>query len=155
MSSAIKDSGLGLAIGYSLQLIKPLRDMDERYALVLVLLLVAVITTVASNTATASILSSVLLNLAETKNVHPLYFLEAATVAASYSFILPISTPPNAIVFEKAGMKQMEMALPGLVVTLVTNAVLFLMVNTYCSLIFGYSDYKSNLYCKERPSVPG
>jgi len=143
MSSAIKDSGLGMAIGYILEQNKALTTMDERLALVVVLLLVALLTTVASNTATASILSSVLLNLAKTKKVHPLYFLEAATVAASYSFILPISTPPNAIVFEKAGMKQMEMALPGIVVTLVTNTVLFVMVNTYCDVIFGYSKYKN------------
>jgi len=144
LSIVISKSGLGEAIKIFLN--KPaLNSLPKEAYLVVILLVVAALTTIASNTATASILSPVLITLSVDKGIHPLYLLIPATVSASYAFILPISTPPNAIAFDKSDMKQKEMAIPGIIVTILTNVVLYGMVHSYCELIFHFNDYGN--YC--------
>jgi di/tricarboxylate transporter len=65
---------------------------------------------------------------------------------------LPISTPPNAIVYDKSDMKQKEMAVPGFFVTVVTNAILFGCAHTYNELVYGFRKYetKGQRYCSPR-----
>jgi len=55
-----------------------------------------------------------------------------ATTVCSYAFVLPVSTPPNAIVYSSSDIKLTEMMIPGFVVSIITLAVLFL-----CSLTAG------------------
>jgi sodium-dependent dicarboxylate transporter 2/3/5 len=64
-----------------------------------VALLVVFLTEVTSNTATASLLLPVMGALAAAIGVHPFGLMVAAVVAASFAFMLPVATPPNAIVF--------------------------------------------------------
>lgn len=52
---------------------------------------------VASNSATTSILLPVVLSLAEQLDINPLYLALGVTLTASHAFVLPVSTPPNAI----------------------------------------------------------
>jgi sodium-dependent dicarboxylate transporter 2/3/5 len=64
-----------------------------------VVLLVVFLTEITSNTATASILLPVMGALAAAIEVHPFGLMAAAVIAASFAFMLPVATPPNAIVF--------------------------------------------------------
>jgi len=64
-----------------------------------VVLLVIFLTEITSNTATASLLLPVMGALAAAIDVHPFGLMAAAVVAASFAFMLPVATPPNAIVF--------------------------------------------------------
>ncbi len=64
-----------------------------------VVLLVIFLTEITSNTATASLLLPVMGALAAAIDVHPFGLMVAAVVAASFAFMLPVATPPNAIVF--------------------------------------------------------
>ena len=50
-----------------------------------------------SNSATISIFLPVLLSVAEASEMNPLLLLAPCTVAVSYAFMLPVSTPPNAL----------------------------------------------------------
>ncbi|MEX2525612.1 MAG: DASS family sodium-coupled anion symporter [Gammaproteobacteria bacterium] len=61
--------------------------------------LVTFLTEITSNTATATIILPVMAALAAAMQVHPFSLMIAATIAASYAFMLPVATPPNAIVF--------------------------------------------------------
>jgi sodium-dependent dicarboxylate transporter 2/3/5 len=52
--------------------------------------MIAFITEVTSNTATASIVVPILLELSKELNIHPLYLTLPATVTCSYAFMLPV-----------------------------------------------------------------
>ena len=67
------------------------------------------VTEVTSNVATANILLPVLAELAKSTNTNPLYLMIPATVTCSYAFMLPVATPPNAIVFSASGMNTIDM----------------------------------------------
>lgn len=94
-------------------------------ALPIVLLLAAVVTIVllltelTSNTATAATFIPVLGGVAVGIGVDPVTLLIPAALAASCAFMLPVGTPPNAIVFGTGAVKISEMARGGLVLNVV------------------------------------
>jgi sodium-dependent dicarboxylate transporter 2/3/5 len=45
--------------------------------------------------------------------IHPLYFMIPATLCCSYAFMLPVATPPNAIVLAASNMKTTDMVCYG------------------------------------------
>ena len=79
----------------------------------MVVLLVIFLTEITSNTATASLLIPVMGAFALAIQIHPLYLMIAVAVAASYAFMLPVATPPNAIVFSSRQMSISQMARAG------------------------------------------
>ncbi|GAB3025990.1 SLC13 family permease [Natronobiforma cellulositropha] len=86
----------------------------------MVLLLTAVVcllTNVTSNTATASLFMPITLSIGLATGVAPLTLMAAAAFAASFAFVLPVATAPNAIVFASGYLTIPEMAKVGLVVT--------------------------------------
>jgi solute carrier family 13 (sodium-dependent dicarboxylate transporter), member 2/3/5 len=78
-----------------------------------VVLLVVFLTEVTSNTATASLLLPVMGALATAIDMNPLGLMVAAVVAASFAFMLPVATPPNAIVFSSRYISIVQMAAAG------------------------------------------
>jgi sodium-dependent dicarboxylate transporter 2/3/5 len=93
--------------------------------------LVTFLTELTSNTATASITLPVMAALAEAMNVHPFGMMIAAAIAASYAFMLPVATPPNAIVFGSRYVTIQQMMKTGiwlnlLGIILITATVLVL-----------------------------
>src|SRR5690606_20380628 len=62
-------------------------------------LLVIFLTEVTSNTATTSMMLPVLLGLAQASGMDPVPTAIAVTLAASLAFMLPVSTPPNAMAY--------------------------------------------------------
>ena len=71
-------------------------------------------TEVASNTATASITIPIMASLSQAIEVSPLLLLIPATLAASCAFMLPVSTPPNAIIYGSGRVPIMKMVVAGL-----------------------------------------
>ena len=62
-------------------------------------LLGILVSEVTSNTASASLIVPIVLALAQAAGVDPLQPALAATAACSFGFMLPVSTPPNALVY--------------------------------------------------------
>jgi len=62
-------------------------------------LVVTFLTELTSNTATTTMILPIIGFSAIAVNIHPLLFMVPATLAASFAFMLPVATPPNAIVF--------------------------------------------------------
>lgn len=131
-------SGLSKFVGHQLASF----DIMPPAAIVFVVCIIAAaLTEVASNTATATILLPILANLSQAVHVNPLYLMFPATVTCSFAFMLPIATPPNAIVFSSGCMESKEMYLPGFLMKLMTLAVTMLMINTVGVWMFDLNTY--------------
>ena len=76
---------------------------------VVICIIIAGLTEVTSNVATANILLPVLAEVAVATETNPLYLMIPATVTCSYAFMLPVATPPNAIAHEASGMSTTQM----------------------------------------------
>ena len=110
LAAAISDTGLAAWIGASLAVFAGL----PTWALVGVVVAVVVgLTELTSNTATAAAFLPVLGALAAATGTAPLALLVPATVAASCAFMLPVATPPNAIVYGSGRIEIGEMARAG------------------------------------------
>ena len=72
-----------------------------------------------SNTATTQIALPLLASLANAINVNPLLLMIPATLSASCAFMLPVGTPPNAIVFGSGEMRMADMLKAGLVMNII------------------------------------
>jgi len=70
-------------------------------------------------------------------NVHPLLLMIPATLSASCAFMMPVATPPNAIVFGSDRVRIPEMAKIGLVLNLVGALVITVMFLLLGTTIFG------------------
>ncbi len=99
--------------------------------IVLVTSAVIALTQVASNTATAAALIPVLTAVAPALGLHPFGLIVPTAIACSLAFMLPVATPPNAIVFSSGYLPLQEMMRVGAwlnavavaVITVVTYAV--------------------------------
>ena len=72
-----------------------------------------------SNTASAALLVPIFISIAQALNVAPLGLALIIGLGASCAFMLPVATPPNAIVFGTGQVKQSEMVRVGLVLNIV------------------------------------
>jgi len=73
-----------------------------------------------SNTATAAMILPILGALAPNLGVHPFMIMIPATIAASMAFMMPVATPPNAIVFSSNKVTVPQMAKVGFLMNLAT-----------------------------------
>ncbi|XP_066951679.1 solute carrier family 13 member 2-like isoform X2 [Macrobrachium rosenbergii] len=133
LAEGCKKSGLSSWMGEQLVVFNAL---PKEATVFLVCLLIAMLTEVTSNTATASIFLPVLKEMAVNVNVNPLYLMLPATICCSYAFMLPVATPPNAIVYGAADMKSSDMMKAGIVMNVLCVFVITGMVNTLGVLMF-------------------
>ncbi|CAG0896408.1 unnamed protein product [Darwinula stevensoni] len=138
IAEASKTSCLSYFLG---QQMGNLDFMSPALLVFIVTLTTAMITEVASNTATATILIPVLAQLASTIKVNPLYLMMPATVACSYAFMLPVATAPNAIVYEATQMKTISMIKAGFAMNVICVTVINLMINTIGRGLFDFSQF--------------
>jgi len=77
------------------------------------------ITTFTSNVSTAQILLPAAGALSQSIHLDPRILMISMTFASSFAFILPIATPPNAIVFGSGQIKMKDMVIPGLILSVI------------------------------------
>jgi sodium-dependent dicarboxylate transporter 2/3/5 len=102
-----------------------------------VVLLVVFLTEVTSNTATASLLLPVMGAMATAIGMNPLGLMVAAVVAASFAFMLPVATPPNAIVFSSRYISITQMASAGFRLNLIGVVIITAFVYLLLPLAWG------------------
>ncbi|HRP65007.1 MAG TPA: DASS family sodium-coupled anion symporter [Thauera sp.] len=122
LSKALADSGA--AAWLAAQLGGPFASMPVLLCVALMVLFALILTEVTSNTASAALLIPLFLGLAPHVDSVPLAVLVA--VGTSCAFLLPVATPPNAIVFGSGHVPQRVMIAGGLRVTLLVYPVLVL-----------------------------
>jgi len=87
-----------------------LSSLPPSLILLLLCLITSAISQIASNSATTSMLAPVVLSMASPLDLHPVYLALGVTLTASHAFMLPVSTPCNAIVFNAGGFTIKDMA---------------------------------------------
>ncbi|MBA5761330.1 DASS family sodium-coupled anion symporter [Vibrio sp. 404] len=111
------------ATGTSVFLANGLSDLIAHLGIFFIIAVIAVfvvfLTEFASNTASAALLIPVFATVAEAFGMSPVILSVLIAVAASCAFMLPVATPPNAIVFGSGHVKQSEMMRVGLVLNVV------------------------------------
>jgi sodium-dependent dicarboxylate transporter 2/3/5 len=117
LAGAFKSSGLSRFLGDSFA--GSVSDLSPLLLVAAACLLLTFLTEVTSNTATTEVMLPVLAGTAGSLGVNPLLLMVPATLSASCAFMLPIATPPNAIVFGSGELEMRHMVRAGLLLNLV------------------------------------
>ncbi|GAL03793.1 di-and tricarboxylate transporter [Photobacterium aphoticum] len=124
LSNILKATGTSVFLAHSLG------DFLAQAGLFFTILVVAgfvvFLTEFASNTASAALLVPVFATVAEALGVSPVILSALIAVAASCAFMLPVATPPNAIVFGSGHIKQSEMMKVGIYLNIACIGILSL-----------------------------
>ncbi len=102
----------------------------------LLIVLMLFLTELMSNVALTAVLAPVVAGIAIGLNIPILYLLIPVTIASSCAFMLPMATPPNAIVFASGYLKVSEMARVGLIINLISVILLVIMFKFFVPLVF-------------------
>ena len=110
LASGFKESGLSEWIGESLQFFS---GLNVFMIIIIISIVASLVTELTSNTATSTIFIPVMASLAIFLNIHPYILMIPATISVSLAFMLPVATPPNAIVFSSGYVKITDMIRAG------------------------------------------
>ena len=110
LSSTIKATGADQLIGQWLSVLPP---MSPLIVLSLVVAFVVFITELTSNIATTATLVPILAASAQIFGINVITLIVATAFSASCAFMLPVATPPNAIVYGSGRVAAREMARTG------------------------------------------
>lgn len=105
--------------------------------ILLVATLVNFLTEVTSNLATTAMLLPILAPVALSFNMHPYLIMIAVTLSASCAFMLPVATPPNAIVFGSNYLKVSDMVRKGFLMNVISIIFITLAVYFFMPYAFG------------------
>lgn len=136
LAGAVQHTGLDQAIGTAIGGIGPLPPL---LTLLVVAFGVIFLTELTSNTAVTSALLPVLAAAALSLGVSPVAICIVAGSAASYAFMLPVGTPPNAIVFGTGHVRIAQMARAGLLLNLASAFLIVSVMAIVGTRVFGLS----------------
>ncbi|KAJ8668185.1 hypothetical protein QAD02_009848 [Eretmocerus hayati] len=125
-------SGLSLKLGNALTGLQSLSPVGVLFA---VCLFAESATELTSNVAVANIILPVLADMAVAVRVHPLYLMVPAALGCSFSFHLPVGTPPNAIVSAAGKIKTKDFIIAGIgpsIITAIITTASFATWGVYC-----------------------
>jgi len=135
--------GAGFAIaaaftktGMASEIASHLVTFSEMPILLFLLIIAAIVTfttEITSNTALISIMLPILYKVAEQTGIDPTLIMMVATVCASYAFMLPIATPPNAIAMSSGVVSIKTMATYGIVFNILGILLIVTVANTFWS----------------------
>ena len=115
LAAAVSNSGLALWLGESLA---PLNALGLAALVLSSVTLVIFLTELTSNTATTATLLPVVGAIALQAGVPPIILSVPIAIAASCAFMLPVATPPNAIVFSTGAISIPQMVRAGFVLNI-------------------------------------
>jgi len=129
IAAGFSSSGLAVWIGSQMSV---LEGVNFLLVILLAAGMVLFLTEITSNTATATMILPVLASLALALDIHPFVLMVPAAMAANCAFMLPVGTPPNAIIFATGKIKIIEMVRNGFwlnifALLLIVAAVYFLL----------------------------
>jgi sodium-dependent dicarboxylate transporter 2/3/5 len=135
LALGFKESGLSAWFGEQLLFLK---NVSPLILIVIVTMLITFLTELTSNTATVETLLPILAGLAISVRINPLLLMIPATVAGSFAFMLPVATPPNAIIFGTKRVSIFQMAKAGLVLNFIGIIIVSLVTYYWGAYVFGF-----------------
>jgi sodium-dependent dicarboxylate transporter 2/3/5 len=127
------DTGLSRVVGHALVAVF---GADGLWMLTAVAIVLGIVLSEASsNTAAATMTIPVMIAVAGELGVSPLPPAIGAALGASFGFMLPVSTPPNAIVFGSGLVPMREMVRAGVMLDVLGGAVIWLGLRLLCPLL--------------------
>lgn len=130
IAKAFVSSGLSVSLGSALATFGTLPLL---LLIGLTCLTVTFLTEVTSNTATSTLLMPILAAAALSANIDPKLIMVPATISASFAFMLPVATGPNAVIFGSQQFTVKQMAREGFSL----NLLGVVLVSTICYFMFG------------------
>lgn len=134
IAAGFGETGLAVWIGDQLTV---LDGLSMFLVVVCVTTFVLFLTEITSNTATATMIMPVLAALALALNVHPFILMMPAAMAANCAFMLPVGTPPNAIIFATGKITIPEMVKAGFWINLFAIVLIVGAMYLIMPLVFG------------------
>ncbi|MDP2284938.1 MAG: SLC13 family permease [Pseudohongiella sp.] len=134
IAAAFRASGLSTWMGNQLTV------FDSFHLIVMIAgatLLILFLTEITSNTATATMILPVVAALALALEIHPYALMIPCAMAANCAFMLPVGTPPNAIIFATDKLKITEMMKVGFLLNMIAAALITLLVYFVVPVIWG------------------
>ena len=113
-----------------------LEEIPISLAVMVTSVMIATMTEFMSNVACVTLIAPIMEKLAFQLNVNPLLFLFPTTLSASFAFMLPVATPPNALVFSTNRLKIIDMVKCGSGMNILGIFVVFLATNTWGDAYF-------------------
>lgn len=111
-------------------------NINILFTVSLLILLMLFMTELMSNVALITVLAPIVAGIAIGLDIPMLHILIPVTMASSCAFMLPMATPPNAIVFASGYIKVKQMARVGVILNLISVALLILMYRFVLPLLF-------------------
>ncbi|MBY5958108.1 SLC13 family permease [Membranicola marinus] len=126
LALAVKETGLGLWLG---QQVMENSNWSPVELMAVLTAGMSFLTEFTSNTATTEMVLPIVAGISETSGIPPLLLMIPITLAASLAFMLPIATPPNAIIFGSSPLRIIDMAKAGIVIDVI--AVILVIIGMY------------------------
>jgi sodium-dependent dicarboxylate transporter 2/3/5 len=133
LAAGFQQTGLAQIIGNQFEV---LASLPTFLMILLVCLVLTFLTELTSNLATTEMILPILASVAVVTETHPLILMIPATLSASCAFMMPVATPPNAIVFGSDRISVGEMARIGIVLNLVGALLISAVVFTVGTVVF-------------------
>ena len=133
LAAQVSGSGLAVWLGESLL---PVASLGVLVLIVAAAGLVVFLTELNSNLATAATFLPVIAAIAAQSGIEPLVLCVPVTLAASCAFMLPVATPPNAIVFSSGVLTIPEMVRAGFLMNLIALVALTILATFAVPLVF-------------------
>ena len=134
LAAAVSDSGLAAGIGVALQ---GLNAWPTIMLVIVVAMLIVLLTELTSNIATSATFLPIVAALAISIGADPLLLSVPAIVAASFAFMLPVATPPNAIVFSSGAISIPQMVRAGIWLNVLGVVTIVAIVYALIGFVFG------------------
>ncbi|CAJ0941309.1 unnamed protein product, partial [Mesorhabditis belari] len=133
ISEGVKSSGLSQWLACEVSAFKHLDEMVIQAAITAIIVFT---TEFMSNGATANIFVPIVQTVAVSLHLHPLYLGIPSAIAPSFAFMLPMATPPNALVYDTHVVGFFEMLLVGTLLNCVCISITILSMNTWTYWLF-------------------
>jgi sodium-dependent dicarboxylate transporter 2/3/5 len=133
IAAGFRETGLSTWLGSQLTV---LDGMNLVVIIACATLLILFLTEITSNTATATMILPVVASLALALEIHPFALMIPCAMAANCAFMLPVGTPPNAIIFASGKLTILEMVRAGFIVNLLAAALIVAAVYNLAPAVF-------------------
>ena len=123
IASGFQESGLSEWIGSSFLMMD---DMSLWVMITISIIFVLLLTEITSNTATATILLPIMASASIALDFHPFALMISCVFAANAAFMLPVATPPNAIIFSTGKITILDMIKVGFAMNIFTAVIIII-----------------------------